>query len=72
MGLGVGKVGRDLDAEEVTWWYREENKKELREKAHSGELGLDSSVSKRSLNTPKQKMTVFELHLQSQASCVAG
>lgn len=44
---------------------REETEKERREKVHcGGGVGSDSSVSKSRLNTLKQKMTVFELHLE--------
>lgn len=41
-GPGVLRVDRDLDAGEVTWWYREDPEKELREKVNSGKFGFDS------------------------------
>jgi hypothetical protein len=70
--LGDLQVDRDLDAGEVTWWYREDTEKELREKTNSGKCGVDSIDNKRPLNTPKQKMALFELHLEPQGSCVEG
>lgn len=57
--LGVWEADRELDAGEVMCWYREDTEEELREKVSSGASGSDS-------------MTLFELHLEPQRSCMEG